>query len=449
MKEHVIGECFNPWRQACGFYAPDIVGKQRTLVDDKGKSRTITDGQKRLLERLMRFAGQQGKCWQSQRTLATVLGKCERQIRADLDCLEAVGLIKRERKRAKNAFARHTIYLFLWHPIYESERQYGAVPTGSVTDLDDNQNGSAVPFQDEPTEIRTAVSNNQNGSIAQSERQSTAAKASQELCKGISSSSSGSSKVATAAEEEEEFPSLSQTETQSQNQNPEAVAIVHSEQDIEQLGNFLQAFRDKQKDWADPEPLPPTPAFVRECTDKAPGWTVTQIAAALTINTEEAVCKPKAYRWFIPVIANLYAKRNGIPPEPPRPVRGPYRSWDEHVRMENAEPKPEPKCSHCRDSGEYPKGEDCHYRCEAGKERANQRKFESQSKRWQVIYAEHKRAGLAGELDFSPAGTAFHLGKLDERENILQQLEAGVPFSQVVAPGNSEAGWTTRAEATQ
>jgi hypothetical protein len=48
MKEHVIGECFNPWRQACGFYAPDIVGKQRTLVDDKGKSRTITDGQKRL-----------------------------------------------------------------------------------------------------------------------------------------------------------------------------------------------------------------------------------------------------------------------------------------------------------------------------------------------------------------------------------------------------------------
>jgi len=38
---------FNPWRGACGFYPPDVVGRQKTL----------TDGQKRLYERLVRFAG--------------------------------------------------------------------------------------------------------------------------------------------------------------------------------------------------------------------------------------------------------------------------------------------------------------------------------------------------------------------------------------------------------
>jgi hypothetical protein len=39
----IIGEPFNPWHKACGFYPPDVVARQRNL----------TDGQKRLYERAL------------------------------------------------------------------------------------------------------------------------------------------------------------------------------------------------------------------------------------------------------------------------------------------------------------------------------------------------------------------------------------------------------------
>lgn len=99
------GEPFNPWRGSCGFYAPDVVGRQRDL----------TDGQKRLYERLVRYAGRDGECFPSQTTLAADLGKSERQTRRDLDQLETRGLIrKRHRSRGRNSS-----YEFLWHSAFE------------------------------------------------------------------------------------------------------------------------------------------------------------------------------------------------------------------------------------------------------------------------------------------------------------------------------------------
>jgi hypothetical protein len=58
------GDEFNPWRGACGFYPPDAVGRQKTL----------TDGQKRAYERLVRYAGQNGDCFPQLQTLADELG---------------------------------------------------------------------------------------------------------------------------------------------------------------------------------------------------------------------------------------------------------------------------------------------------------------------------------------------------------------------------------------
>ena len=43
----IAGEPVNPWRKVCGFYPPDVVTRQRNL----------TEGQKRLYERAVRWAG--------------------------------------------------------------------------------------------------------------------------------------------------------------------------------------------------------------------------------------------------------------------------------------------------------------------------------------------------------------------------------------------------------
>src|SRR5689334_24824264 len=84
----VIGEPFNPSHKACGFYPPDIVGRQTDL----------TDGQKRLYERGVRWAGTNGAFWYSFETMARELGKSPRQVKRDMAELEARGLIRHERR---------------------------------------------------------------------------------------------------------------------------------------------------------------------------------------------------------------------------------------------------------------------------------------------------------------------------------------------------------------
>ena len=101
-----IGTPFNPNREICGFYGPDIVGRQHDLQD----------GPKRLYERAVRWAGKNGAFWYSFPTMAAELGKCERQVRSDMAALEAYGLIAhRRRQRQSNR------YVFLWHPVFERQ----------------------------------------------------------------------------------------------------------------------------------------------------------------------------------------------------------------------------------------------------------------------------------------------------------------------------------------
>src|SRR5262245_27669705 len=87
--KRILGEPFNPWHKLCGFYPPDIVGRQRDL----------TDGQKRLYERAVRWAGQNGTFWYGFETIAEALGKSARQVKADMAILEARGLIRHTRRR--------------------------------------------------------------------------------------------------------------------------------------------------------------------------------------------------------------------------------------------------------------------------------------------------------------------------------------------------------------
>src|SRR5215813_4817307 len=55
-----LGQPFDPQHETCGFYPPDIVGRQTDL----------TDGQKRLYERGVRWAGRNGMFWYSFETMA-------------------------------------------------------------------------------------------------------------------------------------------------------------------------------------------------------------------------------------------------------------------------------------------------------------------------------------------------------------------------------------------
>jgi hypothetical protein len=99
-----IGEPFNPWHKVCGFYPPDVVGRQRGL----------TDGQKRLYERAVRWAGRNVTFWRGFEAIADALGKSLRQVKADMAALEAQGLVRHDRRRRSS-----NVYSFLWHAIFE------------------------------------------------------------------------------------------------------------------------------------------------------------------------------------------------------------------------------------------------------------------------------------------------------------------------------------------
>jgi hypothetical protein len=99
-----VGEPFNPWRKACSFYPPDVVARQRDL----------TDGQKRLYERAVRWAGKNGIFWRGFDTMADALGKSVRQVKDDMAVLESKGLIRHARCRRSS-----NVYSFLRHAVFK------------------------------------------------------------------------------------------------------------------------------------------------------------------------------------------------------------------------------------------------------------------------------------------------------------------------------------------
>lgn len=140
-----VGERFNPWREACGFFPPDIIARQRDLGD----------GPKRLYERLVRWAGQNAACWYSYEKMADALGKCVRQVKSDLVALERYGLVQHQR-RGKRMANRYT---FLWHPVFgdakvlcrTSEVQSGAHQFSEEVQLPADDVQSVAPGDVQPT----------------------------------------------------------------------------------------------------------------------------------------------------------------------------------------------------------------------------------------------------------------------------------------------------------
>jgi len=118
-----VGEAFNPWRVACGFYPPDVVSRIGPVAIAKTR-RKLSDGHKLLYVRLARRWGRHGPCYPSFESLASDLGRSVRTVKMWVEDLEAFGLIDhRRRGRAKGGAGQANEYRFLWHAIFEVQNR--------------------------------------------------------------------------------------------------------------------------------------------------------------------------------------------------------------------------------------------------------------------------------------------------------------------------------------
>jgi hypothetical protein len=106
------GDPFNPYRLFNGLFVPEALAQ----FSD------VSPGAKLAYGRLARYAGQNGKCFPATDTLGAELGVSERQARRYVMELEKAGFIRRNPRfhglgQASNEFE------FLWHPVFESDRQ--------------------------------------------------------------------------------------------------------------------------------------------------------------------------------------------------------------------------------------------------------------------------------------------------------------------------------------
>jgi hypothetical protein len=108
------GDAFNPRFEACGFHPEEIVARRRDL----------TDGQKWLYDRLVRWArstsGQRpneraGEVWRSHANIAMELGKSAKRVGRDLAKLEAERLLGHHKRDGR----RSNTYVFLFHADFE------------------------------------------------------------------------------------------------------------------------------------------------------------------------------------------------------------------------------------------------------------------------------------------------------------------------------------------
>jgi hypothetical protein len=110
---------FNPYKVFNGVFIPEAIIK---LPIDK-----LSHGAKICYGRLLRFAGEDGKCYPKIETLAVEIGVGEESAKLYLRELKDFGLIEAERQ----GLGLSNVYFFLWHDIFE--RGVGRIlPDGGV-----------------------------------------------------------------------------------------------------------------------------------------------------------------------------------------------------------------------------------------------------------------------------------------------------------------------------
>ena len=102
------GQPFNPFGMFHGVFIPE------GLVRAKG----ISPGAKLAYGRLIRYAGENGKCYPSVDSLAAEIGVGERQAQKYLGSLERAKLIRRV-SRFSGVSQTSNAFEFLWHTVFE------------------------------------------------------------------------------------------------------------------------------------------------------------------------------------------------------------------------------------------------------------------------------------------------------------------------------------------
>ena len=114
-----IGDVFNPYGMFVGIWIPE------PLV----KCSDISASAKLLFGRLTRFAGKDGRCFPSVKTLATELGMTDRQVQRLIRQLCEAGFLRKDAQYWSNGSQTSNAYFFLYHASLAS-----ALPVGKAAE---------------------------------------------------------------------------------------------------------------------------------------------------------------------------------------------------------------------------------------------------------------------------------------------------------------------------
>lgn len=103
-----VGQTFIPFRLFRGAFLPNVILRYPGL----------SPSAKLLWARLAQYAGENGKCYPSQVTLAEELGITDRHIRKLLTELEDKGFVVGERTPSQRLIGANARYRFLWHEVF-------------------------------------------------------------------------------------------------------------------------------------------------------------------------------------------------------------------------------------------------------------------------------------------------------------------------------------------
>src|SRR5579872_647124 len=102
------GKAFNPYRMFTGLFIPEGLAR----------ASSISAGAKMAWGRLARYAGEDGLCFPTVKTLGSEIGVGERQAQKYLAELERACLIRRVERFANRAQTSNT-FEFLWHELFQ------------------------------------------------------------------------------------------------------------------------------------------------------------------------------------------------------------------------------------------------------------------------------------------------------------------------------------------
>ncbi len=105
------GEPFNPFKMFTGIFVPEAIVRCRELLP----------GAKLCYGRLVRYAGEDGRCDPSLATLGRELGVSRDQAKRYMRELAAKSLIRVKRRKAKAGDNDTSTVVFLWHTMFEAE----------------------------------------------------------------------------------------------------------------------------------------------------------------------------------------------------------------------------------------------------------------------------------------------------------------------------------------